>query len=167
MVPVSERLQGANTYDPSIAASVLPTPSQHAFTIANSFLAAYRFCLESQHYQLAAFQLHQATERFYAAALLLGSTAPLPRTHNIEDLGDQTAGLDLDLRGALPRTTPEDQRLFALLKKAYIKARYSRRYRITVGELSVLGERVGMLGMQVSRVCQERLAMPSRPASTR
>lgn len=161
MVPVPERHQGANTLDLSIAASATPTPSQHAFAIATSFLAAYRFCFDRQHYQLAAFQLHQATERFYAA-ILLGSTTTLPpRTHNIEDLGERAANLHLDLRAALPRTRPEDQRLFALLKKAYIKARYSRRYQITAEELAVLGERVGMLGMLVSQACQERSASRS------
>ena len=160
MVPVPERHQGANTLDLSIAASATPTHSQHAFAIATSFLAAYRFCFDRQHYQLAAFQLHQATERFYAA-ILLGSTTLPPRTHNIEDLGERAATLHLDLRAALPRTRPEDQRLFALLKKAYIKARYSRRYRITAEELAVLGERVGMLGMLVSQACQERSASRS------
>jgi HEPN domain-containing protein len=160
MVPVPERHQGANTLDLSIAASTTPTSSQHAFAIATSFLAAYRFCFDRQHYQLAAFQLHQATERFYAA-ILLGSTTLPPRTHNIEDLGERAANLHLDLRAALPKTRPEDQRLFALLKKAYIKARYSRRYRITAEDLAVLGERVGMLGMLVSQACQERSASRS------
>ena len=35
------------------------------------------------------------------------------------------------LQGALPRTEGEDARLFDLLKRAYIEARYSKSYHIT------------------------------------
>jgi hypothetical protein len=59
---------------------------------------------------------------------------------------------------ALPKTEPEDKRLFDLLKKAYIDARYSMSYRITLEELSILQERVLVLGEHVRAACLEKMA---------
>ena len=43
-----------------------------------------------------------------------------PQTHDLKKLADQTEPLHPALMGALPRTEPEDERLFKLLKRAYI-----------------------------------------------
>lgn len=43
------------------------------------------------------------------------------------------------------------------LKDAYVKARYSKHYRISEEELTWLGARVEALGAVVHEVCQERL----------
>jgi hypothetical protein len=81
-----------------------------------------------------------------------------PKTHNIEELADQTALLHPVLEGALPRTEDEDKRLFDLLKRAYIEARYSKSYRITLDELRILRERVHDLALRVRQACAEKLA---------
>lgn len=47
--------------------------------------------------------------------------------------------------------------MFEKLKDAYVKARYSRHYRITEEELAWLGERVEELGHVVHAVCSERI----------
>lgn len=72
-----------------------------------------------------AFSLHQAAERYFHAVLLV-YTGYKPKTHDLEALAKQTATLHPELEGALPRTEPEDDRLFDLLKRAYIEARYSK-----------------------------------------
>jgi HEPN domain-containing protein len=105
----------------------------------------------------AAFLLHQATERYYHAALLV-FTGYKQRTHDIEALGKLAGEQHALLVDALPRTEPEDKRLFDLLKKAYIDARYSMSYRITVDELSILQERVLSLGERVRAACIEKMA---------
>src|SRR3546814_5984923 len=46
-----------------------------------------------------------------------------------------------------------------LLKEAYVKARYSKHYRITEAELRWLGERVEELGRAVHAICSERIAL--------
>ena len=51
-----------------------------------------------------------------------------------------------------------DRARFEKLKDAYIKARYSKHYRITAEELGWLGERVESLAAIVETVCQERIA---------
>jgi len=66
----------------------------------------------------AAFSLHQATERCFHAVLLVFSGYK-PKTHDIEALAKQTSALHPELEGALPRTEPEDERLFSLLKRVW------------------------------------------------
>ena len=48
--------------------------------------------------------------------------------------------------------------MFEKLKDAYVKARYSKHYRISEEELSWLGERVEELGRVVHIVCSEKIA---------
>ena len=105
----------------------------------------------------AAFLLHQAVERSYAAALLI-FTGYKPKSHNIEELANQAAALHPALEGALPRTEAEDKALFDLLKRAYIEARYSRSYKIAPDELRILRDRVLDLATRVRQACAEKLA---------
>ena len=48
--------------------------------------------------------------------------------------------------------------MFEKLKDAYVKARYSRHYKITTEELTWLAERIEELGKAVHAVCAERIA---------
>jgi HEPN domain-containing protein/predicted nucleotidyltransferase len=105
----------------------------------------------------AAFSLHQAAERYFHAALLV-FTGYKPKTHDIEALAKQTAPLHPELAGALPRVEDEDERLFGLLKRAYIEARYSKSYQVTAAELAVLRERVRDLAVRVRAACADKLA---------
>ncbi len=154
---------GAVTFNAKYA----PTPGQrkeHAerdferyFTSANEFLVGVDLYLARQSNNLAAFMLHQATERFFAA-FLLTFTSYMPKSHNIEKLANMAAHIHPDMRSLLPRTTQEDKDLFELLKKAYVDARYSTKYRITAEELAVLGPRVKELGAVIERLCREKIA---------
>ena len=58
----------------------------------------------------------------------------------------------------LPKTDPDDNHLFDLLKKAYIDARYSMSYRITAEELAELQKRVLVLADRVRAACLEKIA---------
>jgi hypothetical protein len=60
---------------------------------------------------------------------------------------------------AWPREMRTDRAHFEKLKDAYIKARYSKHYAISVGELEWLGARVGVLGRIAGEVCAERIAV--------
>lgn len=105
----------------------------------------------------AAFQLHQAAECLYTTACMV-FTGYKRKEHNLEKLHEEAAPLHPDLRAVLPRDTPEDRRLFELLRRAYIDARYDKSYRITAEELATLGERVRQFAAVVERVCQEKIA---------
>ena len=56
-----------------------------------------------------------------------------------------------------PRETKAERARFEKLKEAYVKARYSKHYRITEDELAWLGERVDALGRIVEVICTERI----------
>src|SRR3546814_4656965 len=105
----------------------------------------------------AAFQLNQATERFYNCALLVCSFYS-PHVHNLAFLRTQAERLDPRLVDAWPRETKADRSRFEKLKEAYIKARYSKHYRISEDELIWLGARVEDLAAIVEIICFERIA---------
>ena len=126
------------------------------FESAEQFYAAYEFMLSKGWHKLGAFNLHQATERFYTAALLV-MTEYKPKAHNIDYLGKLAGKLHPSLRDVFPRAEPEDKRVWDLLKKAYIDARYSTKYVVTENELRVMAGRVKDLRDRVERVCRERI----------
>lgn len=126
------------------------------FESADQFFAGYEFMLSKGWFKLAAFNLHQATERYFTAALLV-VTEYKPKSHNLDYLGKLAGTLAPSLRDVFPKTEREDKRLFDLLKKAYIDARYSTKYAVTADELGVLAGRVRDLRERVERVCRGRI----------
>ncbi|MCJ8159715.1 HEPN domain-containing protein [Sphingomonas sp. LaA6.9] len=124
---------------------------------ANVFLNTSRDLARQKRPKEAAFILHQATERVYHCVLLV-VTFYTPHVHNLGFLRTQAERLDRRLIDAWPRETKRDRARFEKLKDAYVKARYSKHYRITEEELSWLGERVEELGRIVHIICSERLA---------
>jgi len=123
---------------------------------ASEFLAGFEFYFKRRSYSTAAFLLHQATERFYMATLLV-FTHYKPKEHDIEKLGKQVNNLDPRFLPIFPRSTQEEERLFELLKKAYIDARYDPEYKVTKKELEYLAERVKKLQRVTKAVCKERI----------
>jgi Ser/Thr protein kinase RdoA (MazF antagonist) len=80
-----------------------------------------------------------------------------PKAHNIDYLGKLAGKLQPSLRDVFPRTAPEDKRVWDLLKKAYIDARYSTKFVVTAEELEVMARRVRDLRERVERVCRDRI----------
>ncbi|HET6943143.1 MAG TPA: HEPN domain-containing protein [Sphingomicrobium sp.] len=104
----------------------------------------------------AAFLLHQATERLYQC-LFLVRTLYIPKTHNLNRLRALAEDMEPSLKQVWPNSTREEKRAYARLREAYIKARYSREYRISGAELEWLGRRVELLKTLVERACLARL----------
>ena len=111
----------------------------------------------------AAFLLHQATESLYHCVLLV-VTFYTPHVHNLGFLRTQAERIDPRLIEVWPRETKTDRARFEKLKDAYIKARYSKHYRVTEDELAWLGERVATLGKVVETICRERIEALERAA---
>ena len=104
----------------------------------------------------AAFQLHQATERFYHRTLLVRSLYS-PKTHNLNRLRALCEGLEPRLVGVWPGSNKAKRRCYELLRTAYVNARYSPQYRITAEELGWLMEQVEALSRTVEAICRARL----------
>jgi uncharacterized protein len=106
--------------------------------------------------KLAAFLMHQTAERLYHCVLLV-CTFYTPHNHNIALLRTQAERIDPRLTYVWPRETKRDRARFEKLKDAYVKARYSKHYRVTKEELEWLGAQVEELGRVVHVVCSERI----------
>lgn len=104
----------------------------------------------------AAFNLHQAAETIYQG-LLQVLTLYSPKSHNLIRLRNMTEPLEPRLRDVWPHDTKFQKRCFELLRAAYVKARYSRHYRITDEELAFLTERIALLRDIVREACEARI----------
>ena len=113
-------------------------------------------------YNNAAFHLHQAAEALYVSMLLV-FTGYKPKTHNIELIENMVLETlnDKSLTEIFPRNSATDRTLFELLKKAYIEARYSIDYAITVDQLESLYKGVQKLQDFTLRVCAPKLPLTS------
>ena len=111
----------------------------------------------------AAFELHQATERFYHC-LFLVRTLYSPKTHNLNRLRALSEELEPALKAVWSSETKFQRRCYELLRAAYVKARYSRHYRITSEELAWLGERIVLLQNLVRQACIERIESLAKAA---
>ena len=125
---------------------------------SEQFLGTAKFAIDRHWNKKAAFLLHQAAESFYHCVLLV-CTFYTPHVHNLAFLRTQAERIDARLAHIWPQDSRRDRRLFEKLKAAYVKARYSKHYRISEDELAWLGERVEELGQVVQVVCLDRIAM--------
>jgi predicted nucleotidyltransferase/HEPN domain-containing protein len=124
-------------------------------------LRGARFYISDGSLNDAAFTLHQAAERSYAC-FLLTSTFYFPRSHNIKFLRSLAEDKDVQLIEAWPRGTKLDRRRFELLKRAYVEARYSPNYKISIEDLDALFTSVKRLRDIVVKLCRARIEDLSR-----
>jgi HEPN domain-containing protein len=116
-----------------------------------------KFAVEQGLLKHAAFEFHQAAESLYHCVLLV-VTFYTPHVHNLAFLRTQAERLDVRLVHVWPSDNRKQRAMFEKLKEAYVKARYSKHYRITGEELAWLGEQVEELGRVVHTICLERIA---------
>ncbi|MCZ4109316.1 HEPN domain-containing protein [Brevundimonas diminuta] len=144
-----------------------PLPSEAALKAAEKFYrehftAGQQFLRQAQHAidddapKIAAFDLHQAAEHFYNAALLV-ATLYTPKSHNLVRLRNAAEPIDARLAEVWPTETKFQKRCFELLRAAYVKARYSEHYRVSTEELAWMLERLRVLQHLVEVICRERL----------
>jgi predicted nucleotidyltransferase/HEPN domain-containing protein len=134
------------------------------FPSACGFFEQATHAREKGRNKIAAFELHQAAERLYHTVLLV-CTFYTPHVHNLGFLRTQAERLDRRLTYVWPTDSRRERAMFEKLKEAYVKARYSRHYRISEEELIWLSARVEELGRVVQTICQERISMLKRAAA--
>ncbi|MGF7151549.1 putative nucleotidyltransferase/HEPN domain-containing protein [Sphingomonas zeicaulis] len=152
-----------------------PKTPEQAFALAEEYFEDW-FSIAMQRYELAkhaiergflkpaAFELHQAVESLYHCMLLV-CTFYTPHVHNLVFLRTQAERLDRRLVEVWPRERRSDRTLFEKLKDAYVKARYSKHYRISLEQLVWLAGRVEELGQVVHVICSERIEALKRSAA--
>ena len=110
-----------------------------------------------------AFELHQAAEALYNGVLLV-TTLYTPKSHNLVRLRNLADQIDPSLIDVWPTETKFQKRCFELLRQAYVKARYSRRFQVTAEELAWMRERIELLQARAIALCEARLAALRAPA---
>jgi uncharacterized protein len=126
------------------------------FEGAKEFLVDYENAFDRGSFNQASFMLHQATEHLYAC-LILVYTDYKPKTHDLEKLDRQACKLDCRFKTIFPRTTEGEERLFQLLKKAYIDSRYTLDYKVAKEDLEYLSDRVKKLRDLTELACKEKI----------
>ncbi|MFA7184283.1 MAG: HEPN domain-containing protein, partial [Victivallales bacterium] len=147
------KLERRRRIDPARRLEIATEDFAQWFESANEFLDTTFDDVKKKRYKKAAFELHQATERFYKAAILT-HTGYSPRTHDIEKLGQAIARDCPEFLKIFPQKTQKEQDLFQKLKKAYVDARYKKDYSIAKDELARLAERVEKLRDLVEETCR-------------
>jgi HEPN domain-containing protein len=126
------------------------------FQSAKVFYIQYQNALKIPDLNNAAFQLHQAVERFYTTVLLV-FTDYKPKTHDLEELGIRVDRLSAKFKEIFPKKSEEEKCLFELLRHAYVEARYDMAYKITKEELEYLAGRVKKLQSTTEKACKEKI----------
>ena len=111
---------------------------------------------ESTTLNWGAFHIHQAIESFLIVILLV-YTGYRPKTHNIAKLLELAANIDKSFKDVFPVDTIKKKKIFNLLKKAYVDARYDKNYSIKREELEYLEERTKQLKELVEKFCEKEI----------
>lgn len=129
----------------------------HWFRSSESFLTDFENALARHDHQKAAFELHQAAERFYTTALLV-HIGYKPKAHDLEKLRKLAATQVPELIRVFPCARDEEKARFELLNRAYVDARYDPEYSISREDLEYLAGRVRELRSLTESACQRRIA---------
>jgi HEPN domain-containing protein len=107
---------------------------------------------------IAAFELHQVAETIYKAVLLV-FTAYQPKLHDLDELGRRCARVAPDIGPLVPLDAPDRKCLAALLRAAYVDARYSFTFHISREDLEALARYVDAFRLRAEHACRERLVV--------
>ncbi|WDD99617.1 HEPN domain-containing protein [Thalassomonas actiniarum] len=130
---------------------------EYWFGGASGFLKMYNSALSENELNIAAFLLHQVTERLYSAILLV-FTRYKPSSHDLTKLARRVASAEPQFLTVFPQSTEEERARFKLLRKAYVDARYKPSFSITKQELTWLAQRVDYLQALTEKLCREKIA---------
>jgi HEPN domain-containing protein/predicted nucleotidyltransferase len=167
--------EGVALYDAGRAAIAVPelTPAmhhvlaeacfQHYFERAAQLYRSFERNLVHGSLAIAAFELHQVAEMISKAVLVV-FTAYLPKMHDLDELGRRCTRACPNLGPLVPRDAPDGKRLAALLRAAYVDARYSFAFQVSREELAALARYIRAFKARAERACQERLAEPAATA---
>jgi uncharacterized protein len=161
--------EGAVLYDTGRIAITVPelTPAMHHelaqgafqryFDHAGQLYRGFERNLAHGSLAIAAFELHQVAETILKAVLVV-FTAYLPELHDLDELGRRCTRACPNLGPLLPRDAPDRKRLAALLRAAYVDARYSFTFEVSREDLEALALYVSAFRACAEHACEEHLA---------
>ncbi len=129
---------------------------QHGFSKAKIFLEGAHYYQVKKENEMAGFMLQQAAEHTYRS-LIRALTGYKLVTHSLSRLMHFSTRFARELSNFFPRTTEEDNRVFSLLQKAYVNARYKDDFEVGENDLSLLLERVSALQVCAQEVFEQKI----------
>ena len=127
------------------------------FSDGLDFFKGANFYYQEENYHMTAFMLHQATESYL-------KTIPLVyilygyKEHDLQFLIEKCKPYTLELAKVFPCDTNEEKRLFDLLRRAYLEARYNKKnFIVTKADIDALVPKIEQLCGIVEKVCKTRL----------
>lgn len=126
------------------------------FSDGLDFFKGANFYYQEENYHMTAFMLHQATESFL-------KTIPLVyilygyKEHDLQFLIEKCKPYTLELAKVFPCDTDEEKRLFDLLRRAYLEARYNDKFVVTKADIDALVPKIELLRDIVEKVCEEQI----------
>jgi HEPN domain-containing protein/predicted nucleotidyltransferase len=126
------------------------------FERANGFLRQANHAYNDIDYRMASFDLHQACENYYYA-LRLVYTQQNSKQHNLSKLIKSVKEYSPDLMQVFPQNTPEEKRLFSLIKAAYVNGRYDPDFVVTKEDIDALVPKVELLRDLTNRICEGKI----------
>ncbi len=126
------------------------------FQRANSFLKGVDFYCNEKDYRMASFLLHQACENYYYA-LRLVHTQQNSKQHNLSKLSASVKKYSEGLVNVFPQNSPEEKRLFNLIKAAYVHGRYDPDFVVTKEDIDALVLKVELLRDLTKQICEGKI----------
>ncbi len=123
---------------------------------ANGFLRQANHAYNDIDYKMASFDLHQACEN-YIYAIRLVFTLENPKQHNLSKLLNSVKKYSNEFVKAFPQDTPEEKRLFDLIKAAYVNGRYDPDFVVRKEDIDALVPKVELLKDITKRICEEKI----------
>jgi len=150
-------LASPKSLEPDEARAEAKRHFEHWFPSASYCLKQAQYARQDDQHNHAAFMLHQASERLYHCVLNVVALYS-PKSHKLKFLRSQAERIAPQLVGIWPNDTKFAKRAFSRLDRAYVDARYSPAYEITVEELAWLLDHVEALQKAVAAICAEHIA---------
>ncbi|MDU1891961.1 MAG: HEPN domain-containing protein [Dysgonomonas sp.] len=126
------------------------------FDRANGFLRQANHAYNDIDYRMASFDLHQACENYFYAIRLV-YTQQNSKQHNLTKLLNSVKKYSIDFIKVFPQDTPEEKRLFELIKAAYVNGRYDPDFVVTKEDIDALVSKVELLRDITKRICEEKI----------
>lgn len=126
------------------------------YVSANEFLESTEYFCQKEQYKKASFMLHQACEN-YIYAIRLAFTLENPKQHNLSKLLNSVRKYSEEFIKVFPQNTPEEKRLFNLIKAAYVEGRYNPDFAVTKEDIDALIPRVELLRDITKSICEKRI----------
>ena len=126
------------------------------FYTAIDYLNGVGFYCGNGRYKTASFHLHQSTEHFFRTIELV-FTLYSPKEHKLAEFMNRCKRFSTETFKAFPRDTPEEERLFKLLERAYVESRYNPDFEITKEDIDALLPKVERLRDIVEKVCTAQI----------